>query len=179
MELVTARLRLREFRDDDWEPLFEMERRPEVVRYLTKEVQSEADVREYVQGIRVSAVEVPRMVYDFALTLHGDDRMLGRCGMRRTDTEPREAMLWYVVAPEHQGRGYAAEAARAVMAYAFDELQLHRVFADCDPRNPASARVMEKIGLRREAHLVENVWIKGEWCDSLIYALLRREWCGA
>lgn len=179
MELVTARLRLRELRDDDWEPLYEMERRPEVVRYLTKEVQSEADVREYVQGIRVAATEVPRMVYEWALTLHGDDRLIGRCGVRRTDTEPREGMLWYVVAPEHQGRGYAAEAARAVLGFAFEELSLHRVFADCDPRNPASARVMEKIGLRREAHLVENVWIKGEWCDSLIYALLRREWLGA
>jgi RimJ/RimL family protein N-acetyltransferase len=116
------------------------------------------------------------MVFDFAITLRDSDEMIGRCGMKRSDHEPREAMLWYVVAPEWQGQGIAAEAARAVVGYAFDELKLHRVFADCDPRNPASARVMEKVGMRREALFVENVWIKGEWCDSLVYAVLRREW---
>jgi RimJ/RimL family protein N-acetyltransferase len=55
-------------------------------------------------------------------------------------------------------------------------VKLHRVWGDCDPRNPASARVMERAGMRREGHLVQNVWIKGEWCDSLIFGMLASEW---
>jgi RimJ/RimL family protein N-acetyltransferase len=179
VQLATERLILRELVDDDWRAIFEMESDPDVVRYLTKEAQSEDEASNYVQHMRFSAHEVPRMVFDFAITVRGDDRLIGRCGMRRSASEPREAMLWYVVAPAHQGRGYACEAARAVLGHAFDDLGLHRVYADADPRNPASIKVMEKLGMRREAQLVENVWIKGEWCDSLIYARLRREWAAS
>jgi len=176
VQLATDRLILREFTDEDWRPIHEMERDPAVVRYLTKEPQTEADAQDYVAGIVMAAVVIPRMVYDFAVTVRGDGRYIGRCGMKREDGDPQTAMLWYVIAPAHQGRGYAAEAARAVTAFAFDQLDLHRVYADIDPRNQASARVVEKLGMRREAHLVENVWIKGEWCDTWIYAMLDREW---
>jgi RimJ/RimL family protein N-acetyltransferase len=71
------------------------------------------------------------------------------------------------------------EAARLVVDFAFRELKMHRVFVDIDPRNTASVRIAEKLGMRREAWLVENVWSKGEWCDSVIYALLEREWLSA
>ena len=78
--------------------------------------------------------------------------------------------------PAVHGKGYATEAARALVAFAFEDLKLHRVWADADPRNPPSMRVMERLGMRKEAHHVENVCIRDEWCDSVIYAMLRREW---
>jgi RimJ/RimL family protein N-acetyltransferase len=84
-------------------------------------------------------------------------------------------MLWYVVDRACWGRGYSVEAARAVLAFGFGELDIHRFFADIDPRNAASLRVAEKLGLRREAHFIENVFVKGEWCDTIIYGLLARE----
>lgn len=176
MQLATDRLILREFTDEDWRPIHEMERDPDVVRYLTKEPQTEADAQDYVAGILMSAVVIPRMVYDFAITARGDDAYLGRCGLKREDADPRTAMVWYVVAPAHQRKGYAAEALRAVVGFGFAQLGLHRIYADIDPRNAPSARVVEKVGMRKEAHLVENVWIKGEWCDTWIYAMLQREW---
>ena len=76
----------------------------------------------------------------------------------------------------HQGRGYATEASRPFLAFAFETLGLHRVVGRLEPRNAGSARVLEKLGMRREAHLVENEWVKGEWQSELVYAILAREW---
>ncbi|HEX7837141.1 MAG TPA: GNAT family protein [Kofleriaceae bacterium] len=84
--------------------------------------------------------------------------------------------LWCVLAPAEHGRGIVTEAARAVIELAFGQLGMHPLLGDCDPRNAASARLMERLGMRREAHHVQNLWAKGEWCDSWIYALLASEW---
>ena len=176
MQLATDRLILRELAERDAARIFAIEAVAEVGRFLSRFATSEADALEYVRGVIVEAQLLPRQVFDFAITERGDDRLVGRCGMRRGDAEPRDAMLWYVLDPAVQGRGYATEAARAVLAYAFGELRLHRVWADADPRNPASLGVMQRLGMREEAHHLENVCIRGEWCDSVIYAMLRREW---
>jgi RimJ/RimL family protein N-acetyltransferase len=84
--------------------------------------------------------------------------------------------IGYIVHPAHSGHGYATEAAAPLLAVAFDELGLHRVIGRTEARNVASARVLEKLGMRREAHLVENEWVKGEWQSELVYAILDREW---
>jgi RimJ/RimL family protein N-acetyltransferase len=176
MQLATDRLILRELVEDDWRPLHALESQPEVVRYLPYDVRSEDDARGYVDAIRLEARELPRLVFELAITVRGDDTMLGRCGMRRRSNDPRLASFWYVISPAHARKGYATEAARALLGYAFEELRLHRVHGECDPRNSSSARVMERLGMRREAEHVEDVWIKGEWCGTLVYAMLDREW---
>ena len=75
-----------------------------------------------------------------------------------------------------QGRGYATEGGRAILRLAFEDLGMHRVIARLEARNEASAVACERLGMRREAHHVENEWIKGEWQSELIYAILEREW---
>lgn len=176
MQLATDRLILRELVESDAARIFEIERIPEVGRYLIRYAERIEEAEEYVRGIIAESAELPRRVFDFAVTVRGDDRLVGRCGMKRSDGELRDAMFWYMLDPAVHGHGYATEAARALLAFAFGELALHRVWADADPRNPASLRVMERLGMRKEAHHVENVEIRGEWCDSVIYAMLRREW---
>jgi RimJ/RimL family protein N-acetyltransferase len=89
--------------------------------------------------------------------------------------EHRSIELGFSFLPAHQGSGYATEAARALVDWAF-AAGFHRVYGRLEPRNAASARVLEKLGMRREAHLVENEWIKGEWQSELVYAILDREW---
>jgi RimJ/RimL family protein N-acetyltransferase len=84
--------------------------------------------------------------------------------------------LGFVVHPAHQRRGYATEAARPLLDFAFDTMGMHRVVGRAEARNLASARVLEKLGMRREAHLVENEWVKGEWQSELVYAVLAEEW---
>ena len=81
--------------------------------------------------------------------------------------------------PDHQGHGYATEAAAAMLELAFGSYDLHRVSASVEPRNTASVRVLERLGMRKEAHLLENDWVKGEWSSEAIYAILAREWRGA
>jgi len=173
MTLATERLVLREFALDDWRAMLAIHSQPEVVRWLMFDVMDEAGARAYVQRI-IDGVR-DQVVVELAVTLPGDDTLIGRTGFRRGE-DPRIAELWFTIGPAHQGKGYAVEAARALLGYAFETLGLHRVWGDCDPRNPASAGVMKKLGMRSEGHLVQNVFIKGEWCDSLVFAMLAEEW---
>jgi RimJ/RimL family protein N-acetyltransferase len=93
--------------------------------------------------------------------------------------EHRSGELGYVFHPGHAGRGYATEAARAMLGLAFDGLGLHRVVARVDERNDASARVARRLGMRQEARLVENEWFKGDWSTELDFAILAAEWRAA
>ncbi|BDZ45666.1 hypothetical protein GCM10025866_15750 [Naasia aerilata] len=95
--------------------------------------------------------------------------------MRPADPEGT-AEIGYVFAPDVAGRGYATEACRPLLALAFEELGVHRVMGRLDARNGASARVLERLGMRLEAHFVEDDWFKGEWTSTLVYAMLDREW---
>jgi len=176
VEVRTARLTLREFVDDDFAAFHAVESDPEVARYQTFPPRTVADCRAYLAGARDDAASSPRRTYDLAIVLAEEDRLIGRCGLGRTDEEPDEALLWYTLLRTEWGRGYATEAARGMLDFGFRDLRLHRIWADCDPANAASFRVLEKIGLRREGHLLENAWIKGAWVDSLVYAILDREW---
>jgi RimJ/RimL family protein N-acetyltransferase len=89
--------------------------------------------------------------------------------------EHRSIELGFSFLPVHQGKGYATEAARALVDWAFG-VGFHRVYGRLEARNTASARVLEKLGMRREGHLIENEWVKGEWQSELVYAILDREW---
>jgi RimJ/RimL family protein N-acetyltransferase len=176
MLLKTERLLLREFVDEDWSALHDVESLPEVARYQHFEARTVEESRAYVRGAVEGAREEPRLTYDLAVVLVGEDRLIGRVGLGITDREIGEAVLWYTLHPAYWGQGYGTEAARALVDVGFRELGLHRIWADCDPRNAGSWRVLEKLGMRREGHLRENAFIKGEWVDSLIYGILAREW---
>ncbi|MCW2947645.1 MAG: GCN5-related N-acetyltransferase, partial [Actinoallomurus sp.] len=88
----------------------------------------------------------------------------------------RQGEVGYIFHPDHGGRGYATEAAEVVLRLGFEELGLHRIVGRLDGRNTASARVLERLGLRREAHFVQNELVKGEWTDEVVYAMLADEW---
>ena len=88
----------------------------------------------------------------------------------------RQGEIGFGLHPTHQGHGYAAEAGRELLRVGFEELDLHRIFGRLDDRNVASTRLMERLGLRREAHLIENEFNKGAWESELVYAILQREW---
>jgi RimJ/RimL family protein N-acetyltransferase len=176
VRLKTERLVPREFEPGDSDALYAIESRPEVARYQSFEPRTRDESRAYVLEASHAAAEEPRLTYDLAMVLETEARLIGRCGLGITNLDLREAVLWYTLHPDAWGRGYTTEAARATVDFGFRTLGLHRIWADCDPENVASWRVLEKLGMRREGHLRENAWIKGEWVDSLIYAMLDREW---
>jgi RimJ/RimL family protein N-acetyltransferase len=173
LPIETKRLRLRPFAPGDVAGYQAVRSRAEVHRWLYSEPPTEAEAREAVErriarapetGVALVAELVPTGAFagDITLTLGPPVH--------------RQAEIGFVFDPQHQGHGYATEAGEAVLALAFGTYDLHRVYGRLEARNVASARVLEKLGMRREAHLVENEWVKGEWQSELVYALLAREW---
>ncbi|MGV3541444.1 MAG: GNAT family N-acetyltransferase [Rufibacter sp.] len=175
MELSTPRLLLREFKEDDWHFTNLYESQEKVMRYQTSHVRNSQESQEYIRQCLQEAQQEPRTIYDLAIVLKSTNMLIGRVGMK-VDFQNQDAVLWYILNPTYWRKGYTSEAAAAMLQFGFEELNLHRIWADCDPRNVGSYRVMEKLGMRREAHFKENILIKGEWCDSLVYALLGYEW---
>ena len=104
------------------------------------------------------------------------DELIGDFSVWRTSREHLQSELGFVVQPDHQGKGYGAEAARLMLQMGFERLGFHRIVGQCDPRNAASTALMERLGMRREAHLLQNQLVKGEWVDTLVYAILASEW---
>jgi aminoglycoside 6'-N-acetyltransferase len=90
--------------------------------------------------------------------------------------DPRLCEIGFTLAPGYQGRGYGTEAVRLLLSYLFITRSKHRISACCDARNAASAALLERLGMRREGHLRQSSWFKGEWTDDLLYGLLRDEW---
>lgn len=103
-------------------------------------------------------------------------RQVGEFMLRLKSVESRQGEMGWSLHPDAQRHGFATEGARELLRLAFDEAGLHRIIAGCDTRNGASLRVMERIGMRREAEFVENEYVKGEWVDEIVCAILEAEW---
>lgn len=177
MTLTTDRLILREFRDADWVAVHEYASDPEVVRYMPWGPNTEEDTRAFVGRAIVSQADDPRTGYEFAITLRGG-RLVGGCGIHAMNATNRSAFMGYCLSRDVWGQGFATEAAGALMAFGFEALGLHRIAATCDVDNAASAKVLEKAGMRREAHFREDTLLRGRWRDSYLYAVLEDEWKG-
>ena len=114
--------------------------------------------------------------FQFAVVLRQAGQLIGDCAAMPHAGDPRQCEIGFTIAPEYQGHGYATEAAGMMVGYLFAGRGKHRITASCDARNAASVAVLERLGMRREGHLRESTWAKGEWTDDLIYGLLRDEW---
>ena len=146
-------------------------------RYLYWGLRSRSELESVLAGkIERARLERPGDGVDFAVIVRATGTLAGSVSLTWPDSEHRQGEIGFILNPAHHGNGYATEAARALLRVAFEELHLHRVCGRVDARNTASARVLERLGMRREAHLVENELVKGEWTDEAIYALLAREW---
>ena len=164
LPIETDRLRLRAPQPEDLVPLHAIQSREDVARWLYWGPRSVEDVsRSLDRQINQDRTR------ELALVAERLDS--GELVGHVTLTE-----IGFMFHPDHHGQGFATEASRAVLALAFTTYDLHRVYGQLEPRNLASARVLEKLGMRREAHLIDNEWVKGDWQSKAIYALLAREW---
>lgn len=175
--LETERLLLRPYTPDDFDALFAMHSRPDIARYLYWGPRTEAEVRIVLEKKIVSrTIRSEGDVLAFAVVLKATNEVVADVVLQLVSEEHRQGEVGFIVHPDHQGHGYATEASRELLRLAFEDLKLHRVVGHLEARNAASARVLEKIGMRREAHFVENEYVKGEWQSGFIYAILDREW---
>jgi RimJ/RimL family protein N-acetyltransferase len=175
-EIITPRLRLTAVVESDAAALFEYRSDPEVCRYQSWAPGSLDDVQHFLDGLRSLAFDTPGTWFQLALRLRESDLLIGDLGVHVPVDEPRQAEIGFTVAPRHQGRGFGTEAVTALLGHLFGALGKHRVFASVDPRNEPSVALLERVGMRREAHFRESLWIKGEWVDDLVFGMLASEW---
>lgn len=176
MRIETERLLLREFVADDWEAMAAYWAEPLYQRYNPVWDDPSATVRELVDMFVEQQAEEPRRKWQMVVVDQVDGRFVGNAGLRVNDPDVREGNIGYELDPRVWGRGYGTEAARAMLSFGFDALQLHRIWAECVADNVASQHVLEKLEMRREAHFREHQWYRGRWWDTLIYAILDHEW---
>jgi RimJ/RimL family protein N-acetyltransferase len=177
MLLETERLLLRPFTAGDFDALFAIQSRSDVTRWLYWGPQGEDEVRAALERrIASSTLANDGDALSFAVVLKASSKVVGDGSLFLLSAAHRHGEIGFVFHPDHHGHGYATETARLLLQLAFEEFGLHRVIGRLEPRNVASARLLERLGMRREAHFVENEFVKGEWQSELVYALLEREW---
>lgn len=172
--LQTARLLLRPFEPGDLDDVFAYRRLPEVNRFLYSEAASRDETADSLAKWTAQD-EIVAEGQSLALAVVLDGRVIGEADLKLLSAEHRQGEIGYVFSPAVQGRGYATEAARKLLDLGFHSLGLHRITAECEVRNEPSWRVMERLGMRREAHLRQCEVFKGEWADRFVYAMLAGE----
>jgi len=177
LPIRTERLELRLFRREDFADSFAYHSRADVARYLYQEPRTPTEYEAILNSkITHTGFAAAGDRINLALVPHDLGRVVGDVMLLWTSSEHRQGEIGFILHPDYHGRGYAHEASEVLLRLGFDGLGLHRIQGRLDGRNTASARVLEKLGMRREAHLVENEFIKGEWTDEVVYAILHREW---
>lgn len=172
----TERMWLRTYTPDDYDQFLDLHRREDVARYLPWHPRDERAARDALERHQRLDVEADGQGLTLAGVDKETDRLVGDFVLILRSVEHRRAEVGYVLHPDFAGRGLATEGARHLLHIAFDRLEMRRVIARIDARNRASARVLTKLGMRHEAHLVQNELSKGEWSDEDDFAILRSEW---
>lgn len=172
----SPRLGYRPFVPDDWRDVLAYQANGRFARFYPWDHRSAKAVQAFVQTFVDWQQEEPRYRYQFALTLPGSPTLIGNCGVRLTFPGSRSADLGYEIDPAHWGQGYATEAARAMLAFAFEQLALDRVWAMSLVENAASVRVLQKAGMTRDRHLPRHKRMQGRWWDVVVYDITRPAW---
>jgi len=172
----TERLILRGFVPEDFEAYSAYRSLPVVYRYLYSDPPSAQAMRERFDAGLNTRLSEDGDILRSAVVRREDDALLGQVSLKLTGKAALQAELGYIFNPAYAGNGYATEAAQAIITLGFDKFAFHRIFARLDAKNTESIGVVERLGLRREAHLIENDRFNGAWGDEYIYAVLSREW---
>ncbi|GAA2906917.1 GNAT family protein [Streptosporangium fragile] len=176
----TARLILRPYTPGDLDALYAIQSLPQVARYLYWEPRDREQTRQSLEAkMAQTALLEEGQTLTLAAELAATGELIGDGMLNWCSRAHRGGEIGYILHPAHHGRGYATEMGRVLLELGFDGLDLHRIVGRLDARNEASARVLERLGMRREAHLVENEFVKGEWASEIDYAILQREWRAA
>jgi [ribosomal protein S5]-alanine N-acetyltransferase len=180
LPLHTARLVIRELREDDLEALHAWRRHPSYRRHLPMPPQTRAAVRAELDAILRDQIDYRRLRWLLAVTEGEDGALIGEAILKLGPSpRHRQAEIGWAVAESRKGRGYGTEVGGALLDIAFRQLRLHRAFALCSAGNDASRRIMQKLGMREEGLLREHFRARGRWWSSSVYAVLGREYRAA
>ena len=171
----TERLRLRWLTRDDAPALLEVFGDPEVCRYWSRTALPDLSAATALQEQIVRLFE-ERSLFQWGIAERATDAVIGTCTLASLSEEHRRAEIGFALKRAAWGRGYVSEALPALVRFAFENLNLHRLEADVDPNNTRSIRVLERLGFQREGYLRERYVLHDELQDAILYGLLRREW---
>lgn len=175
--LRTDRLILRRFSTDDIESFAAYRSDPDVARYQSWDPPfTRAQAQDFIEALADTDPDTRGKWFQFAVVEASSGVHIGDLAAFVDGADPRLARIGFTLARAAHGNGYATEAATGLLDYLFVARHKHRVAADCDIRNAPSIAVLERLGMRREAHHRESAWWKGEWTDELVYATLAEEW---
>ena len=175
VRLYTPRLMMRKMEISDAADMFEYAKSQELTKYLLWSPHpNEEYTRTYLKYVQ--KLYKKREFFDWSVVLRSSGKMIGTCGFSEIDAENRSAQIGYVIHPEFQMRGYATEAADAVMRFGFEKMALHRIEARFMQGNQASCRVMQKLGMRHEATFLDGMLIKGHYETIYAYGILNSEY---
>ncbi|MGW8251027.1 MAG: GNAT family N-acetyltransferase [Anaerolineales bacterium] len=179
LKLETERLLLRPLRMKDAVLFSEYRSDPQVARYQGWTTPfSLVQARQFIREMKTVLPGTPGQWFQLAIELKKERQMIGDCAFVILEKDAMQAEIGFTLAQPYQGQGYASEAVRRLLTYLLVENNLHRVRANCDEENLASANLLERVGMRREAHFIKSLWFKGRWSSEYWYAILRHEWIG-
>src|SRR5947209_1878100 len=176
IEIESARLRLRHFQDSDLTLFIGYRNDPIVAKYQSWEGISELEARSFIQEQMEIQPGIPGTGFQIAIELKAMGVLIGDCYFTINELDHRQAEIGFTLSREYQGYGYATEAVSCFLNYAFLTFDLHRIIAITDCENTASVALLERLGMRREGHFIQNIWFKGKWGDEYLYAILKEEW---
>ncbi len=173
--IETPRLHLRHFCPEDAKTLMAYRNDPAVALHQGWSSMSEVTARHFVEEMGLAQPGTPGDWFQFALEVRATGEHIGDVALHTLE-DKRLGEIGYTLARASQGKGYASEAVRAVLGYAFLTLDMHRIAATVDVENEPSIRLLERLGFRREGTTIEAGWFHGQWCSDHLYAMLQREW---
>lgn len=172
-EITTERLKLRSYKKEDWEQVHIYGSNADFSKYEIWGPNSVEDTHKFIAEMLEQSKSNPRYKFDLAVCLKKNDLLIGGCGIRRETESSQVANLGWAINPEFQNKGFATEAARALIDFGFNELKLAVIYATCDTRNIPSFKVMEKIGMQKVGFIKGTKEIKGYVRDSFRYELVK------
>lgn len=173
--LNTERLTLREVTDADLDQLFEMLSDEEVAKYdYFYPLKSKSEAKKFIERYHTELVESEEITWGIALK--ETNRLIGTCCLGDFDERAQRAEIGYAIVRAEWGKGYAAEAAKALIDFGFCTMNLNRIEATITPGNDASVRVLEKLKFIQEGIVRERDFIKGKLEDGIIMAMLKRDY---
>ena len=176
LPIKCVELTLRRVTEGDYSDLHDYYTNPEVARYQFWEPYTDEQVAQLIEAQAMVMPGDPGVSFVLAVLLEAESRVIGDCSLTITSPEDRQADVGFAFNPRYHGNGYATKAVNATLGFGFRELGMHRISAATDVRNERSWKLMDRIGMRREAHFVHDCHVKGKWVDDYLYAMLEDEW---
>jgi len=174
--LSSDRIVLRQIESEDADKIFEYRSQPEIYQFQSWKPSTIQEVNDFITHRIVREPNIKNSWFQLAIIEKETNALIGDVGLHFLPEEPDQVEIGITLRKESQGKGLATEVLRLVFDYLFITLKKHRIIASVDPQNIASIRLMERLGMRKEAHFRKSLFMNGKWQDDMIYALLETEW---